>query len=145
MSSPAFRRTVEVRMHEVDAAGVLFFAHLFRYAHDAYEAFMAHLGFSLPAVVRDRAWRLPLVHAEADYRRPIRHGERLTVTVGVADLGESAYTVRYRFDDAKGEARATARTVHVHLEADGSRSAPLPPELREALASISGPAAPEGG
>ena len=35
-------------LHDIDAAGVLFFAHLYRHAHDAYEAFMSDIGFNGP-------------------------------------------------------------------------------------------------
>ena len=84
MSDPLFRHPLQVRLHAIDAAGVMFFAHLFRYAHDAYEAYMARIGLPLPEVIQRRHWLLPLVHAEADYRAPMRHGERLEVAVRIA-------------------------------------------------------------
>ena len=124
-----------VRLHDADAAGVLFFAHLFRHAHDAYEDFMASLGQPLDGLVR-AGCRLPLVHAEADYVRPIQHGETIRVTVVLAALGETSFTLDYRFEDGSGALRARARTVHVHLadRGDGDRSAaPLREGLRVAL------------
>jgi 1,4-dihydroxy-2-naphthoyl-CoA hydrolase len=133
MSQTRFRQEFVVALHEIDAAGVMFFGHLFRHAHDAYEAFMADLGLPLSAVIQQRRWRLPLVHAEADYRAPLRHGERIEVQLAIAELGGSAFTVSYRFQDAAGGLRATAKTVHVNLAADGAGSAPLPQELRTAL------------
>jgi 1,4-dihydroxy-2-naphthoyl-CoA hydrolase len=132
MPPPPFEHRFRVALHDTDAAGVLFFAHLFRHAHDAYEAWMAHLGWPLDAMLRDGALRLPLVHAAADYRRPLRHGDAVTVQVAVADLGERAFTVEYRFDTADGTA-ATARTVHVGLDAAGKRC--LPDALRRTLGS----------
>jgi len=35
-----FEYRFTVQLHDTDAAGRLFFAHLFRHAHDAYEALM---------------------------------------------------------------------------------------------------------
>ncbi|MFM1892805.1 MAG: hypothetical protein RLZ44_1882 [Pseudomonadota bacterium] len=133
MSKTEYQHEFVVALHDIDAAGVMFFAHLFRHAHDAYEAFMAELGLPLSEVIRQRRWLLPLVHAEADYRAPLRHGERIEVRLAVEDLGTSAFTLGYRFQDAAGNVRATAKTVHVHLAADGKGSAPLPQELRDAL------------
>jgi len=128
-----------VCLHDTDAAGVLFFGHLFRYAHDAYEGFIRGLGFPLDALIR-AGCRLPLVHAEADYVRPMRHGEEICVAVAVADLGGARFTLAYGFRDLEGGLRARARTVHVHVSESGERAAPLPDALLAALA-----AAPQAG
>ena len=124
-----------VRLHDIDAAGVMFFGHLFRHAHDAYESVMANLGQPLAGLIQAGV-RLPLVHAEADYRQALRQGDEIRVEVACATLGGSAFTLGYRFCGADGALRATARTVHVHLGPDGSGSAPLPPDIRSALASL---------
>jgi 1,4-dihydroxy-2-naphthoyl-CoA hydrolase len=124
-----------VRLHDIDAAGVMFFGHLFRHAHDAYESAMAGLGLPLERLI-GAGVRLPLVHAEADYRQALRQGDEIRVEVACATLGGSAFTLGYRFFDAGGALRATARTVHVHLGPDGGSSAPLPPDIRSALASL---------
>jgi 1,4-dihydroxy-2-naphthoyl-CoA hydrolase len=94
--APAFEHRFRVALHDTDAAGVLFFAHLFRHAHDAYEAWMATLGFPLDAIVRDGELRLPLVHAEADYRRPLRHGEAVTVQLAVGEVRERSFVIDYK-------------------------------------------------
>lgn len=133
MAHTRYRHQFVVTLHDIDAAGVMFFGHLFRHAHDAYEACMAELGLPLAEVIREHRWLLPLVHAEADYRAPLRHGERVQVLLAIEDLGTSAFTLSYRFEDDSGGLRATARTVHVHLAADGRGSAPLPQVLRDAL------------
>jgi 1,4-dihydroxy-2-naphthoyl-CoA hydrolase len=134
MTPPASYRFT-VRLHDIDAAGVMFFGHLFRHAHDAYEYVMANLGQPLADLIQAGV-RLPLVHAEADYRQALRQGDEIRVEVACATLGGSAFTLGYRFCDADGVLRATARTVHVHLGPDGSGSAPLPPDIRSALASL---------
>ncbi len=82
--------TFEVRLHDVDHAGVMFFARLFVHAHDAYEAFMAGNGLALGALI-ERNVRLPIVHASADCLLPLRHDEKITVTLTVAKLGRTLY------------------------------------------------------
>jgi 1,4-dihydroxy-2-naphthoyl-CoA hydrolase len=137
MPNPPMTHTFTVRLHDTDAAGVLFFAHLFRHAHDAYEGFMAALGQPLDGLLRDGC-RLPLVHAEADYLQPIRHGEEIRVTVSLAALGETSFTLDYGFQDFSGEVRARARTVHVQLaEKSGGAAgaASISGHLREALSA----------
>jgi 1,4-dihydroxy-2-naphthoyl-CoA hydrolase len=123
-----------VRLHDIDAAGVMFYGHLFRYAHDAYEWLMGALGFPLEGLIHDGC-RLPLVHAEADYLLPLRHGEAIGVQLEMATLGESSFTLVYGFLDEAGILRARVRTVHVHLAPDGQRAAPLPEALRAVLAA----------
>lgn len=122
-----------VALHDVDAGGVMFFAHLFRHAHDAYESFMADIGQPLDRLIREGPTLLPLVHAEADYRTPLRHGQDVSVRMSVAALGNSSFTLDYRFVDGEGRTCARARTVHAHLDGDRAASAPLPAALAAAL------------
>jgi len=133
MPSPCFSHAFYVPLHEVDAAGLMFFGHLFRHAHDAYEAFMITLGHPLDHLIRAGGPLLPLVHAEADYRQPLQHGEALRVELSLARLGRTSFTLIYRFlDDAGGE-RARASTVHVCLGPDRATAAALPESLVAAL------------
>ncbi|PWB55872.1 MAG: acyl-CoA thioesterase [Nitrosomonadales bacterium] len=121
----------EVRLHDVDHAGVMFFARLFVHAHDAYEAFMARQGMDLCAMIR-AGERLPVVHASADYFQPLRHGEEITVDLEVETLGESSFTLAYSFY-ANAGLLAKAHTVHVYLDPHVNAAAPLPPSLRQLL------------
>lgn len=121
----------EVRLHDVDHAGVMFFARLFVHAHDAYEAFMARLGLDLCAMIC-AGERLPIVHASADYFQPLRHGEQITVNLEVETLGESSFTLAYSFY-AKAGLLAKVHTVHVYLDPHVNAAAPLPPALRQLL------------
>ena len=126
-----FAHAFEVRLHDTDAAGVLFFAHLFRHAHDAYESLMAAAGFPLQDLIRNGT-ALPIVHAEADYQAPMRQGDRIRVAVGVAEIRRRSFSLDYRFLDEQGLLRARARTVHVLIGADTTMA--LPDDLRQALA-----------
>jgi 1,4-dihydroxy-2-naphthoyl-CoA hydrolase len=111
----------------------MFYAHLFRHAHDAYETFMGAVGTPLDRIIRDGGPTLPLAHADADYRGPLRHGERLAIDLCVARVGRTSFTLAYRFLDAQGRVRAKAHTVHVHLGPGGATPAPLPETLTLAL------------
>jgi 1,4-dihydroxy-2-naphthoyl-CoA hydrolase len=134
MPSSAKVHEFRVTLHDVDAGGILFFAHLFRHAHDAYEAFMADIGHPLDRLIRDGHGLLPLVHAEADYHSPLRHGQDICVHVSVAAIGNSSFTLDYRFVDDEGRTCALARTVHAHLDRDRGASTPLPRALGASLA-----------
>ncbi|WJW75969.1 acyl-CoA thioesterase [Thiohalobacter sp. IOR34] len=133
--APAFSHAITVPLQDVDAAGVVFFAHLFRYAHEAYEAFMAERGQALPALLAAGRLALPVVHAEADYRAPLHHGEQLTMALRVAAIGEHSFTLDYRLLDAANGERARLQTVHAVLDASSRQPCPLPSGLRAALSA----------
>ncbi|MBZ0106047.1 MAG: acyl-CoA thioesterase [Sulfuricella denitrificans] len=121
----------EVRLHDVDHAGVMFFAHLFVHAHDAYEAFMAHLGLDLSTMI-STGERLPIVHSSADYFQPLHHGEKITLTLEIKTLGETSFTIDYSLHATTG-LLAKVRTVHVHLDPRINAAIPLPQTLRQRL------------
>jgi len=119
-------------LHDIDAAGVLFFAHLYRHAHDAYEAFMSDIGFSLDEIIRKNR-KLPLVHSEAEFLKPIRHGDRIAIVLQIKNIGISSFTVDYRFTGEQGRQLATASTTHVYLDANGKKNSALPETLHSEL------------
>jgi 1,4-dihydroxy-2-naphthoyl-CoA hydrolase len=133
MTATGYSHSFTVCLHDIDAAGILFYGHLFRHAHDAYEGFMAAIGFPLHRLLAAGDCPLPLVHAEADYRQPLRHGEKIRVALGVLAIGRTSFTLEYRFLDEGERERARAKTVHVRLGQDRTTGAPLPEELVRAL------------
>lgn len=132
VSQLSFKQTITVCLHDIDAAGVMFFAHYFRHAHDVYEAFMASLDQGLPELIRRRSL-LPLVHSEADFKRPVRHGDQLQVFLQLERIGNSSFTVRYRFLNAQNEEVALLRSTHVMLNPEGQNPMNLPESLRDRL------------
>jgi len=127
-----FEHQVTVRLHDTDAAGVLYFAHQFRIAHETYEAFMAAAGFGLGDLLRAGATALPIVHAEADYRMPLRVGDKLTVSLRVKRLGRTSFALNYRLTRA-GRVVGCVTTAHVAIAGRTGRKKPLPARLRRAL------------
>lgn len=119
-------------LHDIDAAGVLFFAHLYRHAHDAYEAFMSDIGFSLDKVIRDNIL-LPLIHSEADFLQPIRHGDRICIRLQIKKIGNSSFSVIYHFTGNQDQQLASALTTHVYLDRTDHESKTLPDSLRDEL------------
>lgn len=131
-----------LRLHDTDAAGRLFFAHLFRHAHDAFENLMTALGVPLDAMISAGQTLLPLIHAEADYRQPLRHGDQVQVQVTIAEIRRRSFAIHYVFLNHHHQIAATARTIHCQINADGSAADNLSPMLRTALTSFQHSAIP---
>ena len=68
-----------LKLHQTDAAGVLFFSKLMEIAYDSYHEFMEHIQFGLGKIIREESFLLPIIHTEADYNKPLFVGDHLTV------------------------------------------------------------------
>lgn len=116
-----------VRFSEVDAAGVAFYSRFFEWCHHAWEELLgAALGRWFAAMKAD-GWGLPVVHADADFRRPARLGDRLRirlVAVSVAERGGRG-RLRVRFAVEGADDVVHAEVEHVHAFIDVARFRPV--------------------
>lgn len=144
---PTFVHEFQVRLHDTDAAGVLFFGHLFRHLHDAYESFMDAIGYPLRALIASPdpqvRLRLPVARAQADYLRPLRQGDLVRISLRVAEVRTRSFALEYALADRSGQICARALTVHVLVATDPGDSPGLPEGLRRALAARRGREAPD--
>lgn len=130
---PVFEHSLTVPFQDIDAAGVVFFAHLFRYAHEAYEQFMQGIGCPLQDLLAGGSYLLPLVHAQADYHQRLHHADKVTIQIQLKRLGETSFTLGYRILGEDKTEHASLETVHAALNRKTQRPLPLPDTLREAL------------
>jgi 1,4-dihydroxy-2-naphthoyl-CoA hydrolase len=124
-----------VAFQEVDAAGIVFYARIFDYFHDAYVAFLRRRGAPLEDALRDGSWVAPLRRADAEYLRPLRFGDQIQVSIVHVEVEETEYRIGYRVESAAGVACAGA-TVHVSVDPDAFRRCPVPEVLRRALLGV---------
>lgn len=119
-------------MHDIDAAGVVFFARIFYYAHDAYETFLNSHEQSINHIL-DSDCILPVTHVEADFIAPIYLNEQLVIDIYAQDVKESEFSLSYYFVDESGSVRATALTQHVCLQSQTRIRQTLPNSIRHIL------------
>ena len=124
----------KVTLPDTDAAGILFFGNYLKLAHDAYEAFMDSIGFSLSWVLNEASYLLLIAHSEADYRASLRLGEEFSILLSVEKIGRTSFTIKYEFVNGEGGALATARTVHVIVDKKNGSKAEIPGNLKDQLA-----------
>ena len=123
-----------VRFGDTDPAGIVFFARVFEFAHEAFEDFMAASGLPIQAMLQQREWAMPLVHAEADYRAPMRLGDALAIDVCVVARSDSSLTFGFEVRGAEdGVVHAVVRHVHVAIDRVAFRKRALPDEVLTAL------------
>lgn len=124
----------QVRMHDTDMAGILYFARQFRFAHDALEDFVESLGYTFDQVFHRENFVFVIVHVEADYLAPLRVGDKLEVHVTIEKIGETSFTVLYSIYKEDKTLIGTAKTVHVTLDATSRKKVPLPARFKTLLA-----------
>jgi 1,4-dihydroxy-2-naphthoyl-CoA hydrolase len=127
----------QIRLHDTDAAGLLFFANQLVLVHDAYEKLLQKLGFSFEAMLKKRNYFLPIVHIESDYKAPLFVGDEITISVVVENIGTSSFTFIYEIRNKKRLLVGTAKTVHVTINKATKKKTNLPKDFRAALEKIS--------
>lgn len=124
----------QVRMHDTDMAGILYFPRQFRFAHDALEDLFSEANLSFHQIFHKENFVFVIVHAEADYLATLRVGDKLEVHVTIERIGTSSFTVVYRFYlESSQKLVGTAKTVHVTLENSSRIKIPIPETLKVIL------------
>ncbi|MDE2223420.1 MAG: acyl-CoA thioesterase [Candidatus Omnitrophica bacterium] len=127
-----FTYRTSIKLHDTDAAGIIFFANQFKIIHDAYELLLEKFGWSFPKMLRQTEYFLPIVHAESDYLVPLFVGDKIAITVKVASIGKTSFSFEYTLK--RGQTLVgRAKTVHVMIDQKTRRKTPLPAALRRSL------------
>jgi 1,4-dihydroxy-2-naphthoyl-CoA hydrolase len=127
----------KIRLHHTDAANLIFYSKLFNLAYECYEDFLEINDFSIPKILDEKKILVPVVHAEADYIKPIKIGDKIKIQMSLNKLGNSSYTLIYDFYNNKNNEKvAQAKTIHVLLNYDSYKPEKIPEKLREILLSL---------
>lgn len=125
----------QVRLHDTDMAGRLFFANQFRFVQEAFEEFAEAQGIDLRHLCQESPYLLVIRHVEADYLAPLQLGDRLRIDLALSTMGVSSFALCYRLS-CDERLVGTAKTVHVALSRATNEKMALPEELRSRLALL---------
>ena len=128
-----FKYQTSVKLHQTDAAGLLFFAQQFTVCHDAYELFMESIDADFATLLGSKNYQLAIVHAESDFKKPLFVGDRLRIELTIGRVGESSYTINYELFDVNDTIVGTASTVHVCIDKGTQETRSLPEDLKNEL------------
>jgi acyl-CoA thioester hydrolase len=124
-----------VRFGETDAAGIVFYPTFFAWFDVGTSGlFRAAAGPMLGAGNRPR-WPIPIVESGARFIAPLAFDDPIEIRSTIAELGASSLRVEHEVV-RDGTVVATGFEVRVHVSFDAGRiaKAPIPDELRRALA-----------
>lgn len=112
------------KFHDIDAAGVVFYARFFYYAHDAYEELLESQGNSIKSIISSGII-LPIKQTQASFKAPISLNEKIIVKISVIEILETEFTLTYNFLDIKGKEKALLTTQHICLDMKTRKRTPL--------------------
>ena len=128
-----FTYKTTIKLHETDAAGLLFFSNQFKLLHDAYEALLESWGFGFAVLLLEKDYFLPIVHAGSDFKAPLFVGDRVTIEIKITHIGNSSFTFSYTLRDQNKKIVGTGKTVHVTVDKKNRTKIPVPSDMRATL------------
>ena len=129
----------EVRLQtywaDSDPAGIVYFAHFFRFIEQAEEELYLQVGKKRQALLDQYDIWMPRVEAHVNFVSPIRNGHAIRVCMNPQFKGEK--TIRFEFEifDQETSTRLAAGYMTVVcVDRKAFKSTPIPEEVRLALA-----------
>ena len=112
----AFTYYYTVRFQDTDAAGVVYFANIFRICHEAYEVSLAASGINLKSFFTNSSVAFPIVHANVDFFRPMYCGDNLVISLLPEKIGLDKFEITYEIMvDEVMVAKAITRHVCINV------------------------------
>jgi acyl-CoA thioester hydrolase len=119
-----------VEFYETDLAGITHFSNFYRWMESAEHDFLRMRGVALHQ--EGIGW--PRVNASADFKKPIKFGDLIRVTISIAEL--RTRSVRYAFEfrvNESDEIYATGEIVSVCVDLATMKAIEIPSRIRGLL------------
>ncbi len=121
-----------VRFGDTDAAGVMHFYQLFRWCHESWEESLQSYGLKASDVFPgcrnigdDPEIALPIFHTQADFFKPIRTGDYLSIRLLPTKIDLCSFQVQTTFE-CSGDLVATSLVRHIAINAQTRKRCALP-------------------
>jgi acyl-CoA thioester hydrolase len=129
-----FKATRRVEFSETDMAGIVHYSNFFRYMETAEHGFFRSLGFSVVMEHFETPMGWPRVHAECDYRQPLRFEDEVEIHLLVSEKKSKSLSYLFKFRKMNGPtpvevARGSLTVVCVTKQADGKMAAAQIPKI----------------
>lgn len=131
MSSPEHRLPVRVYYEDTDLAGIVYYANYLKFIERGRSEWVRTLGIDQTAMKTGQGIVFAVRRVEADYLRPARFGDDLTVVTRLRDIGGARIVVEQEVL-RQGERLFQAVVTLVCLADDGN-AARVPPDVRAKL------------
>ncbi len=127
-----FSHKEKINFYDCDPAGILFFARIFNLCHSAYEAMIESFGLEENYWNNDE-YIVPVLNAESHYHKFLLAGETVTIDIKETTLKKSSFELTYTCTNDKSEECMVVRTVHVFVNKQTWKKAPMGDKIYEKL------------
>lgn len=128
-----FRYNHRVRFFECDPAGIIFFGNVYHMAHIGFEEFLLHIDVNLENFSTHK-FLLPIVHSEADYIKPLKFNDFVTIEIFINHIGKHSFSITYQLTNYETkDICAIVKTTHVVVDKDTFKKVPIYSSLKSKL------------
>jgi YbgC/YbaW family acyl-CoA thioester hydrolase len=133
--STEFKLLRRVQFAETDLAGIVHFAHYFRWMEEVEHAFFRSLGLSVAMEHGGMRIGWPRVAASCDYAGPARFEDEVELHLRVTRVGDKSFTYEVDFL-LRGSRIALGKMTSVCcvMTPQGMNAISIPPDIRQKLA-----------
>lgn len=135
-----FKLKRQVEFADTDMAGIMHFSNFFRYMEVTEHAFYRSLGFTVFPEFAETKVGWPRVHADCDYKHPLRFEEEVEIHLLVKEKKTKAVTCTYIFRTERNgksievaRGNMTAVCVSVDPSTRKMKATMIPPEISAKL------------
>src|SRR5437868_5101632 len=133
-----YRVVRRVEFSETDMAGIVHYSNFFRYMEVAEHTFFRSIGFFVVTRNVDPPVGWPRVHAECDYKRPLRFEDEIEIRMFVAKKKSKSLTYEFRFRKIEGDelvdvARGSLTVVCVRHQNGRMKAATIPKVIADKI------------
>ena len=135
-----FKLTRQVEFSDTDMAGIMHFSNFFRFMEAAEHAFFRSLGFSIHTTGFRESLGWPRVHADCDFRHPLRFEDTVEIRLLVREKNTKSIVYAFTFrklneQPAREVARGTLAVACVKRDkASGKMTGvPIPKAIAEKI------------
>ncbi|HZQ47261.1 MAG TPA: thioesterase family protein [Verrucomicrobiae bacterium] len=134
-----FKAVRRVEFSETDMAGIVHYSNFFRYMETAEHGFFRHLGYSVVMNHFEPPVGWPRVHAECEYRLPLRFEDEVEIHMLVSEKKSKSLSYVFKFRKLNGPepvevACGSLTVVCVTKQPDGKMAAAhIPKEFADKI------------
>ncbi len=121
-----------INFYNCDPAGILFYGNIFFFCHSAYEELISSFNLKINYWQNDE-FVVPIIKSTADYLKPFKFGDEITIEVSVTELRESSFELNYKCSNQSSDVCADVKTVHVLIDKKTWQKIELTAEIKDGL------------
>ena len=133
MTRALFEKPVCVHFGDTDPQGMLYFARAFELAHECLEDYWTSRSPGWAFWFQNADFTVPLRHAEADFQKPARAGEKCSAQLHLVGIGNTSVEFQFALHDSAGILLLTVNTTHVFVDRHSLRTMRVPNKIRDLL------------